>query len=330
MSMINPLVSVIVPVYGVEKLIERCSISLFEQTYDNIEYIFVNDCTKDNSIGILKEIIQRYPSKKTKIKIINHSENMGLAASRNTGVDNSSGVFILHVDSDDYVDYGLVEALVTKQRETNADIVSCDFFYHYRDYVKKSTIQKNDDGRTYLNSLLLGENLTNIWGRLIRSSIYRDNNIFENVGHNMAEDLQTIPRLFYYAKNIAFVDNSYYHYCKDNENAYTYDFDEKKRIALDYSYEYLYSFFSDKDSELLINLKAGELKSLINELIDITRIGGHVLHYKVIAQRIKNAENLSKNRLSLLYRELQKYCQYRMIIFLVSKAGLYISKVRSS
>lgn len=325
----NPLVSVIVPVYGVEKLIERCSISLFEQTYDNIEYVFVNDCTKDNSIGKLREVIEKYPYRKTRIKIIEHYENKGLAATRNTGVDNSSGVFILHVDSDDYVDIELVESLVLKQRETNADIVSCDFIYHYKDYVKISTIKKYDDSRDFLNSLLSGENLTNIWGRLIRSSIYRNYCIYENAGHNMAEDLQTIPRLFYYANIVAFVNNSYYHYCKDNENAYTYDFDEKKRFALDYSYEYLYSFFSNKDYDLSIKLKTGELKSLINELIDITRIGGHNSHYNSIAQRIKNTDKVSKNQLPFFYRFLLKYSQYRIFVNIVSKAGLYVSKLRS-
>lgn len=65
-------VSICVPIYGVEKYIERCAISLFEQTYKNIEYIFVNDCTQDNSIDVLKSIIEKYPVRKNCVRIINH------------------------------------------------------------------------------------------------------------------------------------------------------------------------------------------------------------------------------------------------------------------
>ena len=68
----NPLVSIIVPIYNVENFIEKCATTLFEQDYDNIEYIFVNDCTLDNSIGVLKEIIEKYPNRKSGIKIINN------------------------------------------------------------------------------------------------------------------------------------------------------------------------------------------------------------------------------------------------------------------
>ena len=72
----NPLVSVIVPVYNVENFIEKCATTLFEQDYDNIEYIFVNDFTPDGSIGVLKKIIEKYPNRKNSIKIINKEINL--------------------------------------------------------------------------------------------------------------------------------------------------------------------------------------------------------------------------------------------------------------
>ena len=95
-------VSICVPVYGVEKYIERCAISIFEQTYTNLECIFVNDCTKDNSIKILYNVIERYPQRREKIRIIQHDCNRGLAAARNTALEAASGDYILHVDSDNY------------------------------------------------------------------------------------------------------------------------------------------------------------------------------------------------------------------------------------
>lgn len=78
-------VSVIIPIYKTEKYIERCAISLFEQTLKSIEYIFINDYTPDNSIQLLENVLKRYPNRISDIKIINHEKNRGLAAARNTG-----------------------------------------------------------------------------------------------------------------------------------------------------------------------------------------------------------------------------------------------------
>lgn len=119
-------VSVLVPIYGVEKYIERCAVSLFEQTYEDIEYIFVNDCTKENSIAILKEVIERYPIRKPQVRIIEHEQNKGLGKARNTAVAAALGDFLVHIDSDDYVDVNMVTMLVEKQKEGNYDIVTGD------------------------------------------------------------------------------------------------------------------------------------------------------------------------------------------------------------
>ena len=84
-----PLVSLLVPIYGVEKFIEKCAVSLFEQTYSNIEYVFVDDCTPDNSISVLRDIIAEYPGRKSKVRILHHEYNRGLAAARKTSIENA-------------------------------------------------------------------------------------------------------------------------------------------------------------------------------------------------------------------------------------------------
>ena len=81
-------VSILVPVYNVEKYISKCAISLFEQTYSNIEYVFVNDCTKDRSIDVINNILLNYPARQGQVKIIEHEKNKGVAAARNTAVNN--------------------------------------------------------------------------------------------------------------------------------------------------------------------------------------------------------------------------------------------------
>ena len=89
-----PKVSVIVPIYGVERYISRCAYSLMEQTYSNVEYVFVNDCTKDSSMEILNNVIAEFPSRTQQCRILDHIENKGLAAARNTGINVASGDFI--------------------------------------------------------------------------------------------------------------------------------------------------------------------------------------------------------------------------------------------
>lgn len=107
-----------VPIYGVEKYIERCARSLFEQTYENLEYIFVDDCTPDKSIEILERVMEDYPNRKEQVRIIRHEHNRGLAAARNTALDAATSPFITHVDSDDYLSLDAIRLFVEKQMET--------------------------------------------------------------------------------------------------------------------------------------------------------------------------------------------------------------------
>ena len=121
-----PLVSIIVPVYGVERYIERCAVSLFEQAYKDIEYIFVNDATPDQSIDVLRRVMERYPERAKAVKIVEHPHNKGISAARNTGVDNATGEYLWQVDSDDYIATDAVEKWVEATERHNADIVICD------------------------------------------------------------------------------------------------------------------------------------------------------------------------------------------------------------
>ncbi len=125
-------VSVIIPIYGVEKYIEKCARSLFDQTLkSNVEFIFVNDCTKDDSINILNNVISEYPSRKDQIIVINHDTNKGLATARKTGLSYSSGTYIVNVDSDDYFESDMLESMYNKAEENNAEIVVADYFITY-------------------------------------------------------------------------------------------------------------------------------------------------------------------------------------------------------
>jgi glycosyltransferase involved in cell wall biosynthesis len=110
-------ISVVVPVYNVAKYIERCVCSLMEQTLNDIEYIFVNDCTPDNSIEILKQTLKRYPHRKYDVKIIHHCHNQGPFETRNSGLVVATGEFISYCDSDDWVDVAMYESLYLKAKK---------------------------------------------------------------------------------------------------------------------------------------------------------------------------------------------------------------------
>lgn len=116
-------VSVLIPVYNAEAYIESCVRSLFEQSLEDIEYIFVNDCTSDKSLDILNEIMDEYPARKEQVKVISHSCNKGVASTRNTGLLYAQGEYIGWVDSDDWVEKNMFEILYLMAKQADADIV---------------------------------------------------------------------------------------------------------------------------------------------------------------------------------------------------------------
>lgn len=141
MEVKNIKVSILVPIYGVEKYIERCVRSLFEQSFTDIEYIFVNDCTKDSSMVILNKLIKEYEEKKGSIKIINHEKNGGLAASRITALKNATGEFITFVDSDDYLPIHAIGILIKSAIEENSDIVIGNFLMMQEIFSRKRYLE---------------------------------------------------------------------------------------------------------------------------------------------------------------------------------------------
>ena len=192
----QPLVSILVPIFNVEKYIKRCVTSLMQQGYRNIEYVFVNDCTQDNSISILVETIKEYPQR-TNIKIINHESNKGLAASRNTGILNSKGTYISFVDSDDYLEPNAIEIMVKKAIETSADIVIGNFQFIINSSKKIFKRPKNRyDKIEYIQAILRWNEIDlTLWGKLIKRELFSHHNINSFDGYNFGEDFAVTSRI---------------------------------------------------------------------------------------------------------------------------------------
>jgi len=239
-------VSILVPVYGVENFIERCAISLFEQSYENIEYIFVNDCSKDLSLSVLESVINKYPERKSNVVIINHKINKGLAAARNTAVNAATGDYIMHVDSDDYIDLKTVEECVFKIKETNADVVVYGMNIVYKDkkIIELPLVPSNN--KEYICKILRRECSACVCGGMYRRSIYVANNINAIEGINMGEDYMTKPRLIYYAQIIATIDKPLYNYVQYNIGSYTKTFDDSTIENLYQIPNSLTAFFKEK------------------------------------------------------------------------------------
>lgn len=207
-----PKVSVIVPVYGVEKYIERCARSLFEQTLDNIEYIFVNDCSPDKSIDILMKTLEDYPNRKNQVKVITMERNSGQAAVRRRGMLEAKGEYQIHCDSDDWVEVDMYEKMYQKAVESGSDVVSCNFKMEKRDGVS-DVVENSDnpDPRIHINNDFQGVWWT-LWSRLVRTQLINEHNIFPIPGMNMWEDIFVILRVYYYANHLSHVAEPFYHY----------------------------------------------------------------------------------------------------------------------
>lgn len=248
-----PSISILIPIYSVEKYVERCVVSLMEQSYENLEYVFVDDCSPDNSTAIILSLIDRYPKRKEQTLLLRHEHNKGLSAARNTAIENSSGDFVIHVDSDDYLDIHAVENLVRKQEETDADIVTGQAVCIEAEsaWVMERPHFQTREG--YIADMIKPSIHHTIWGRLIRKSLYTDYGVKAKEGVNIGEDLQVMSQLAYYAGKVESIWDVVYFYDCTNNLSYMNQFDTrhiKRQLQDTESMEIVRDFFKDKDAPL--------------------------------------------------------------------------------
>ena len=213
-----PKLTVICPIFNVEKFIERTAESMLSQTLDDIEYIFVNDCTPDRSIEILESVISKFPEKKRYIKIISHEINQGLPAARNTGLKYATGDYIFHWDSDDYADSSMLEEMYNHAVKNNFDIVWCDWWLTFEKNERRMLTPDYATPDSALRAMLSGAMKYNVWNKLAKRSLYEQFSIQFPSGYNMGEDL-TMLLLFAHAKRCGRLPKTFYHYVRTNYNA---------------------------------------------------------------------------------------------------------------
>ena len=215
-------VTIAVPVYGVESYVEKCAISLFEQTYPNLEYVFIDDCSPDKSIEIIEKVLDRYPNRQGQVRIIRQKKNKGCPAARNLAVQLATGDFIFHVDADDYLEKDAISSMMSEQMATDADLVVGNYMIETDS--KTNLVQYCDISKTkeeIVKDCLDDKSSQSVWGILIRRQIYIENNIRADENFHVGEDWQVAPLLLYYANKIAYVDKVIYHYQLSRPNSIT-------------------------------------------------------------------------------------------------------------
>lgn len=249
----NPKISVIIPVYNVDKYVEKCLKSIINQTYNNLEIIIVNDGSTDNSLMICEKIAK----KDKRIKIITQ-KNGGLSLARNTGIKNSTGDYIAFIDSDDYVSKRFIEVLYNTLIANNADISVCDYIYvdendHKWSKTKKmNKIYSNIDA---IKDLFVGNQDTEVmsWNKLYKKSLFLDNNILFPEGM-IHEDNFTTYKLYYFSKSIALVDEKLYFYLQRNNSIMGKKFNVKRLnilLAIDETKQFFEKKKIDLSKEIL-------------------------------------------------------------------------------
>ena len=210
----NKDISIIVPVYNTAKYLKRCLDSIINQKFDNINYeiIVVNDASTDNSL----EIINEYLKNDNRIILIDKKENQGLSEARNSGIEIAQGEYILHIDSDDWIEDNYIYDMVTLAKKENADMVVSDFIlensWHKRKYRQDQCNEKKLSSFNCIRNICLGKGAPNVWNKLIKKNLYTNNCIQHPKGVNLGEDLAVIIKLLYFAKTIVKLNKGYVHY----------------------------------------------------------------------------------------------------------------------
>ena len=268
-------ISVIVPVYNVEKYLEKCLDSLVKQSLKDIEIIVVNDGSPDNSQVIINKFVKKYKNVTSYKK-----ENGGLSDARNYGLKYASGEYIAFIDSDDYIDGFMLEKMYKKAKGENLDIVVCDTVEVYGDkqILKKSNLHYSvDDIKNYI-----------IAPPMACCRIYRKN-LFDNVEFKKGifyEDLNLTPTLVKYTDKIGFIEEGLYYYVQRNNSIMKQNKFSDKLLdifkVLDNNKNNLYDNYPDEVEYLYIThlLRSASLRfvdfdnsnELLNKIVNIMKI----------------------------------------------------------
>ena len=264
-------ISLIVPIYGVERYIRQFAESALGQNYDDLQFVFVNDGTKDRSMEILEELIdEKFSALRPRIVVVN-KENGGLPSARKAGLEAAEGEYVLFADSDDWLEKDAVAKVMAKAEETSADIIYFDLIKEYghktsykreRDYTAE---QKEDFIVNMFNYKSHGYTVT----KCFRRRLYTDNVIYmPKLG--MHEDIYLMSQIIFRARTLVHLPEALYHYRKDNPDAMCAQSRRNRHLASAVNLLDLYGHYRDDLTGSPIEKVAGGI---------IMRAGWHSLRH---------------------------------------------------
>ncbi len=291
----SPLVSIIVPVYNVEKYIEKCVNSLTDQSYDNIEIILVDDGSPDKS-GV---ICDKMSSKNTKIIVI-HKENGGVSSARNAGIERANGEYICFVDGDDFVTSDYIKDMLDIAQTQNVDIVTCNQYKIWSNE-KKIELFGNDiplgqyiikTGINTLSDMLYGKTCyATCCCKLYKKTIFSE---IRFPALSMGEDSFTMYNCFLKATNVAHLHKPNYYYLQHQESAMHTDNFDKFYDYIQLSDDFIQTV-NDKYPELFL--------PAVNRLIE---------NNFWVYMKMRNYPERYKNELMHITKNIKKYRSYSL------------------
>ncbi len=321
-------ISIIVPVYNVEKYLPKCLDSLINQTYKNLEIICVNDETPDGSLKMLED----YARKDNRIKIISQ-KNQGSSGARNTGAKYVTGDYIMYVDSDDWVDLDTCEVAVNKAIENDADVVLWSYVREFADlslpkkiFDEDEIVFNKEEVKYKLHRRLFSlcgeelryienaDSIVTVWGKLYKAELILSNDI-KFVDINLvgtSEDALFNINVFGYAKKAVFVNKCFNHYRKDNMTSLTKTYKEKLfsqwQRLFGFMEEYINEHQCDKVFETALNNRI---------CLSIVGLGLNILNGNKDLKKIKEIKNvLGCERYRQAYKQLtMKYFPVHWKVF---------------
>ena len=221
----NICISVIIPVYNAERYLNKCVDSLLNQTFSNFEVLLIDDGSVDKSCVIC----DAYAKQDSRVKVF-HKKNGGVASSRQLGLDNAKGDYIIHADPDDFVEKTMLEEMYQAIKKENADILITDFIYYYhnkQDYCEQSP--KTANSRELIVDILCHKHKGYVWNKLIkRESIDKHNAHFIADIDLSEDDLFCVQMMKDNDVKIAYLPKAYYYYAQDvNPHSYTHNFTQR-------------------------------------------------------------------------------------------------------
>lgn len=228
----SPAISVIVPIYKVSQFIERCADALMQQTLSDVEFIFVDDASPDDSRSKLENVLAGYPERN--VRILTHDRNRGLPSARKSGFEASTGRYIYHCDGDDWTDITLLEKLYSAAVSNDADFVYCDFFLTFGEnerYMHNPSYKTPDE--MLRKGFLSGNCKYNYWNKLVKRELYEG--VEFPVDHFKGGEDMVMIGILSRASRIAYVPEALYHYVKTNSGAISENFSQQRLESIRYN-----------------------------------------------------------------------------------------------